>query len=57
MNTKSESVLKLQSYAIAEKMTIYPHLHTALIVLNADDLARFSYVPGDDEGLVTSRWQ
>ena len=52
MNTKSESVLKLQSYAIAEKMTIYPHLHTALIVLNADDLARFSYVPGDDEGLV-----
>lgn len=52
MNTKSESVLKLQSYAIAEKMTIYPHLHTSLIVLNADDLARFSYVPGDDEGLV-----
>ena len=52
MNTKSAHVLKLHSFAIAEKMQIFPELHTALIVLTADDLKRFSYQPGDDEGLV-----
>lgn len=52
MNTKSAPVLKLHSFAIAEKMQIFPHLHTALIVLTADELKRFDYQPGDDEGLV-----
>lgn len=52
MNTKSANVLKLHSFAIAEKMQIFPELHTSLIVLTADDLKRFDYQPGDDEGLV-----
>lgn len=52
MNTKSANVLKLHSFAIAEKMQIFPELHTALIVLTADDLKRFDYQPGDDESLV-----
>lgn len=52
MNTKTSDVLKLHSYAIAEKMEIFPELQTALIVLRRDDLKRFDYHPGDDEGLV-----
>lgn len=52
MNTKTADVLKLQAYAIAEKMEIFPELHTALIVLRQDDLKRFDYHAGDDEGLV-----
>lgn len=52
MNTKTADVLKLQAYAIAEKMEIFPELHTALIVLCQDDLKRFDYHAGDDEGLV-----
>ncbi len=52
MNTKSASVLKLHSFAIAEKMHVFPQLQTALIVLTAEELKRFDYQPGDDEGLV-----
>ena len=52
MNTKTSEVLKLHAYSIAEKMEIFPELHTAFIVLTQDDLKKFDYHPGDDEGLV-----
>ncbi|MCM1505020.1 MAG: bifunctional oligoribonuclease/PAP phosphatase NrnA [Muribaculum sp.] len=52
MNTKTSDVLKLHAYAIAEKMELFPELHTALIVLRQADLKQFDYHPGDDEGLV-----
>ncbi|MCM1021162.1 MAG: bifunctional oligoribonuclease/PAP phosphatase NrnA [Muribaculum sp.] len=52
MNTKSANVLKLHSFAIAEKMQIFPELQTALIILTSDELNRFDYQPGDDESLV-----
>ena len=52
MNTKSSDVLKLHAYAVAEKMELFPELRTALIVLRQEDLKRFDYHPGDDEGLV-----
>ena len=52
MNTKTADVLNLHAYAVAEKMELFPELHTALIVLRQDDLKRYDYHPGDDEGLV-----
>lgn len=52
MNTKSESTLKLHAYAVAEKMQVFPELKTALIVLTQEDLKRYDYQPGDDEGIV-----
>lgn len=51
-NTLSESSLRLNGYALAEKMTIYPDHRCAVISLNADELARFNYEKGDTEGLV-----
>ena len=32
----------------------YSGLHTSLIVLTKDELKRFDYHPGDDEGLVNA---
>ncbi len=54
MNTRSTATLKLHAYAIAERMEIFPELHTALIVLTQDELKRYDYHPGDDEGLVNA---
>ncbi|MEE0979179.1 MAG: bifunctional oligoribonuclease/PAP phosphatase NrnA [Muribaculaceae bacterium] len=51
-NTKSENQLKLNAYAIAEKMTIFPEHGAALITLDKSELERFGYKKGDTEGLV-----
>lgn len=50
--TSSLSSLKIKSYAIAEKMEIYPEHRCALITLNEEELNRFGYEKGDTEGLV-----
>ncbi len=52
MNTKKESVLKLISFALAERMIVFPELHTAFIKMSRSDLARYDYEAGDDESLV-----
>jgi len=52
MNTFSVSNLRIQGYAIAEKMTLFPEHGCALIVLNKEELERFEYKRGDSEGLV-----
>ena len=51
-NTLSESALRLNGYAVSEKMQIFPSHRCALITLSADELTRFGYEKGDTEGLV-----
>lgn len=52
VNTHSESSMRIESYAIAEKMRIFPEYHAAIITLDRDELNRFGYKKGDTEGLV-----
>ena len=52
MNTFSADSLRLQGYAINEKMTLYPQQGAALIVLDKQELERFNYCRGDTETLV-----
>ena len=51
-NTMSESCMRLNSYAILEKMEVFADDGAALIVLNREELNRFHYEKGDTEGLV-----
>lgn len=44
--------LKLEAYALAEKMEILTDARAAIITLSADELKRFHYERGDTEGLV-----
>ena len=48
----SEDCMRLNSYAILEKMKVYPEAHAALITLSRDELNEFHYAKGDTEGLV-----
>jgi len=52
MNTFSADSLRLQGYAISEKMQLFPEQGAALIVLDKDELERFHYNRGDTETLV-----
>lgn len=52
MNTFSADCLRLQGYALDQKMKIYERQHMALITLNADELKRYNYKRGDTEGIV-----
>lgn len=52
MDDNTESRLKLMGFALSERLTVYPELRTAMIVLSHADLERFGYQPGDTEGLV-----
>lgn len=51
-NTFSESSLRLNGYAISQKMELLPDHRCSLITLNAEELERFNYEKGDTEGLV-----
>lgn len=51
-NTLSESSLRINGYALAEKMEVYHDEHAALITLSRDELNRYHYVKGDTESLV-----
>ena len=44
--------LRLKSYAIYEKLEIFPDHRACLITLSKDELDRFHYEKGDTEGLV-----
>ncbi len=48
----SYDILKLRSYALAEKLEIFPESRGALITLSREELDRFHYEKGDSEGLV-----
>lgn len=52
LETHSLSSVKLQAYAISDKMEIFERHHVAIITLNKDELNRFGYERGDTEGLV-----
>lgn len=52
MNTFSADSLRLQGFAISEKMQLFPECGAALITLNKDELEHFNYNRGDTETLV-----
>ena len=52
MNTFSADSVRLQGYALSEKMQLFPEQGAALIVLDKDELERFNYSRGDTETLV-----
>jgi phosphoesterase RecJ-like protein len=52
IDTQTESGIRLESFAIAERMELFADNHAALITLSRDDLNRFNYKKGDTEGLV-----
>lgn len=52
MNTFSADSLRLQGYALSEKMRLFPEQGAALIVLSKEELERFNYNRGDTETLV-----
>ncbi|MCD7710036.1 MAG: DHH family phosphoesterase [Porphyromonadaceae bacterium] len=51
-NTNSEDKLRLNSYAIFQKMEVYPQYSAAIILLTQEELNRYHYQKGDTEGLV-----
>ena len=52
MNTKTLSAMRLNGYALGEKMELFPEHQCSIISLTADELKRFEYEKGDTEGLV-----
>lgn len=52
MNTYSADSLRLQGYALHEKMRLYPAHGVSLIMLSKEELERFNYNRGDTETLV-----
>lgn len=48
----SYNSLKLKSYAICEKLEIFPEHRCCLITLGRDELDKYQYEKGDTEGLV-----
>lgn len=51
-NTFSEDCMRLNAYAIYQKMEVFPEYGAALITLTRDELNSFHYSKGDTEGLV-----
>lgn len=52
MRTYTLSRMRLNLFALSERLTLFPEYGAALIALTADDLRRFDYQKGDTEGLV-----
>lgn len=52
LNTRSYNSLKLEAYALSEKLEVFPSHCAALITLSREELERFHYERGDSEGLV-----
>lgn len=52
MMTRSYASLKLQAYAISEKMEVFDRHHGSIICISSEELERFHYERGDTEGLV-----
>ena len=52
MNTFSADSLRLQGYAISQKMQLFPEQGASLIALTKEELERYNYSRGDTESLV-----
>lgn len=50
--TFSETNLRIQGYALSQRMEVFYDAHAALVTLSRDELNRFDYKKGDTEGLV-----
>lgn len=51
-NNFSEQRMRLQGFALNERMVLIPEYNTAYIYLSKKDLAAFKYIKGDTEGFV-----
>ncbi len=51
-NNFSENRLRLQGFALNQRMVVLPEYQTAYIWLTKDDLTNYKYVKGDTEGFV-----
>lgn len=51
-NTNTAAKVRLNGYAVYEKMEVFPEYRAALITLSRSELNRFHYRKGDTEGLV-----
>lgn len=51
-NTFSESCLRIQGFALSQRMQVFNDMHAALITLSRDELNEWGYKRGDTEGLV-----
>lgn len=51
---RSLASVKIQAYALAERMEILPSHHAAIVTLDKETLQRFNYERGDTEGLVNT---
>ena len=51
-NNFSEKRMRLLGHCLSEKMEIFPQFRSALIWLNAKELKKFDFHPGDTEGFV-----
>lgn len=49
---KSFGALKLEAYALTNRLEVFPDFHAAVICLNKEECERFHYEKGDTEGLV-----
>ena len=52
MNTFSADSIRLQGYALSQKMQLFPEQGAALITLGKEELEQFNYQRGDTETLV-----
>lgn len=51
-NTFSESCLRIQGFALSQRMDVFHNAHAAIITLSREDLNEYNYKKGDTEGLV-----
>lgn len=51
-NNFSENRMRLEGFALNQRMVLLPEFHTAYIYLSKQDLVAFNYVKGDTEGFV-----
>lgn len=51
-NTFSANCLRLNGYALSQKMKLFPAQHGAMIALTRNELNHYHYAKGDTEGLV-----
>lgn len=52
LSQQSERSLRINGFAISEKMQIFPESKASLISLSQEELVKFGYSKGDSEGLV-----
>jgi phosphoesterase RecJ-like protein len=51
-NNFSSDRMRLQGFALNERMVVLPEYHTSYIFLTREDLAKYNYKKGDTEGFV-----